>query len=145
MANFDKKNKTSARQNWGKEYSFLPKLDLLDVQKSSYKWFLETGIGEIIKEISPIDDFTEKNWRLEFKKYRIGKSSNSPEIALSKGLMFDAPLYVETTLTNKKTNATIEQEVFLGDIPQMTDRGTFIINGIERAVVNQLVRSPGVF
>ena len=136
---------STARQNWGKEYSFLPKLDLLAIQKSSYKWFLEVGIGEILKEISPIDDFTEKNWRLEFKKYRIGKSSNSPEIALSKGLMFDAPLYVKTTLTNKKTNATIEQEVFLGDIPQMTDRGTFIINGVERTVVNQLVRSPGVF
>ena len=136
---------STARQNWGKEYSFLPKLDLLDVQKSSYKWFLDVGIGEIIKEISPIDDFTEKNWRLEFKKYRIGKTANSPEIALSKGLMYDAPLYVETTLTNKKTNATIEQEVFLGDIPQMTNRGTFIINGVERTVVNQLVRSPGVF
>jgi len=133
------------RQNWGKEYSSLPQLDLLFVQKSSYKWFLEVGIGEIIREISPIDDFTEKNWRLEFKKYRIGKPTNTPEIALSKGLMYDAPLYVETTLTNKKTNATIEQEVFLGDIPQMTERGTFIINGVERTVVNQLVRSPGVF
>jgi len=143
MTKLDKKN--TVRQNWGKEYSFLPQLDLLFIQKSSYKWFLEVGIGQIIKEISPIDDFTEKNWRLEFKKYRIGKPANSPEIALSKGLMYDAPLYVETTLTNKKTNATIEQEVFLGDIPQMTDRGTFIINGVERTVVNQLVRSPGVF
>lgn len=146
MAKLDKRiNTSAARQNWGKKYSFLPKLDLLDVQKSSYKWFLEVGIGEILKEISPIDDFTEKNWRLEFKKYRIGKNSNSPETALSKGLMYDAPLYVETTLTNKKTNVTVEQEVFLGDIPQMTDRGTFIINGVERTVVNQLVRSPGVF
>jgi len=144
MAKLDKKINT-VRQNWGKEYSFLPQLDLLAVQKSSYKWFLEIGIGEILKEISPIDDFTEKNWVLEFKKYRIGKTANSPEIALSKGLMYDAPLYVQTTLTNKKTNATIEQEVFLGDIPQMTDRGTFIINGVERTVVNQLVRSPGVF
>ncbi len=144
MPKTDKKINT-VRQNWGKDYSLLPKLDLLDVQKNSYKWFLEEGIGQIIKEISPIDDFTEKNWRLEFKKYRIGKPENTPEIALSKGLMFDAPLYVETTLTNKKTNATIEQEVFLGDIPQMTDRGTFIINGVERTVVNQLVRSPGVF
>ncbi|MDP2638104.1 MAG: DNA-directed RNA polymerase subunit beta, partial [Candidatus Levybacteria bacterium] len=143
MQNTDKKN--NKRQNWGEEYTFLPKLDLLDVQKSSYKWFIEEGIGQIIKEISPIDDFTEKNWRLEFKKHRIGKTSNTPEIALSKGLMYDAPLYVETTLTNKKTNATIEQEVFLGDIPQMTDRATFIINGVERTVVNQLVRSPGVF
>jgi len=144
MAKLNKQLNT-VRQNWGKEYSFLPQLDLLSVQKTSYKWFLDVGIGQIIKEISPIDDFTEKNWRLEFKKYRIGKPVNSPEIALSKGLMYDAPLYVATTLTNKKTNATIEQEVFLGDIPQMTDRGTFIINGVERTVVNQLVRSPGAF
>ncbi len=144
MAKTDKKT-TTVRQNWGKEYSFLPKLDLLHIQKSSYKWFLDIGIGEVLKEISPIDDFTEKNWRLEFKKYRIGKPSNTPEIALSKGLMYDAPLYVDTILINKKTNSVIEQEVFLGDIPQMTDRGTFIINGVERTVVNQLVRSPGVF
>jgi DNA-directed RNA polymerase subunit beta len=133
------------RENWGQEYSLLPELDLLSVQKDSYKWFLETGIGEIIREISPIDDFTEKNWRLEFKKYRLGKPSTTPEIALSKGLMYDAPLYVETILINKKTNSTIEQEVFLGDIPQMTERGTFIINGVERTVVSQLVRSPGAF
>ena len=144
MAKLDKKT-NPVRQNWGKEYSSLPKLDLLAVLKSSYKWFLETGIGDILREISPIDDFTEKNWRLEFKKYRIGKTSNTPETSLSKGLVYDAPLYVETTLTNKKTNATMEQEVFLGDIPQMTDRGTFIINGVERTVVSQLVRSPGVF
>jgi len=138
-------NEDNIRQNWGKEYPFLPKLDLLDVQKRSYKWFIEAGIGEILKEVSPIDDFTEKNWSLIFKDYRIGKPPNSPNAALEKGLVFDAPLYVNTTLVNKKTNATLDQEVFLGDIPQMTARGTFIINGVERAVVNQLVRSPGVF
>jgi len=138
-------NKDNIRQNWGQEYPFLPKLDFLDVQKRSYKWFIETGIGEILKEISPIDDFTEKNWSLIFKDYRIGKPTNSPDVALEKGLVYDAPLYANTTLVNKKTNATLDQEVFLGDIPQMTARGTFIINGVERAVVNQLVRSPGVF
>jgi len=133
------------RKNWGKDYTFLPKLDLLAIQKNSYKWFIEKGIGEILKEISPIDDFTEKNWRLELKSYRIGKPSITPETALSKGLIYDAPLYVKTTLVNKKTNGTVDQEVFLGDIPQITKRGTFIINGVERTVVNQLVRSPGVF
>lgn len=138
-------NKDNARQNWGQDYPFLPKLDLLDLQKRSYKWFLEVGIGEILKEVTPIDDFTEKNWSLIFKNYRLGKTSNSPEVALEKGLVCDAPLYVNATLVNKKTNATLDQEVFLGDIPQMTERGTFIINGVERAVVNQLVRSPGVF
>ncbi len=144
MPKTDNKN-DFLRKNWGKEYPFLPKLDLLAIQKNSYKWFVEEGIGEILKEISPIDDFTEKNWRLELKSYRIGKTIISPETALSKGLIYDAPLYVKTTLINKKTNGTVDQEVFLGDIPQMTKRGTFIINGVERTVVNQLVRSPGVF
>jgi len=133
------------RENWGKKYPVLPTLDLLGTQKRSYQWFLEKGIKEVLDEISPIDDFTEKNWTLELKNYRIGKPSTVPAICLQKGLTFDAPLYVNATLINKKTNSTIDQEVFLGDIPQMTDRGTFVINGIERAVVNQLVRSPGVF
>ncbi len=140
-----KDNKDNIRLNWGKEFSLLPKLDLLAIQKQSYQWFLEKGIKQVLDEISPIDDFTEKNWNLELKDYRLGKASNTPEIALLKGVTFDAPLYVKTTLTNKKTGATYDQEVFLGDIPQMTERGTFIINGIERAVVNQLVRSPGAF
>lgn len=135
----------SIRQNWGSDYPNLPKLDLLAAQKESYKWFIETGIGEILQEISPIDDFTEKNWTLTLKEYRIGKPTNSPEIAMSKGLTFDAPLYVKAELLNKKTDKVIKQEVFLGDIPQMTERGTFIINGVERTIVNQLVRSPGVF
>lgn len=138
-------NKDNIRKNWGKSYSILPQLDLLKVQKESYQWFLEKGIKEVLGEISPIDDFTEKNWTLELKDYRLGKPSTSPVIALSKGITYDSPLYVNATLTNKKTNATYNQEVFLGDIPQMTDRGTFVVNGIERSVVNQLVRSPGVF
>lgn len=138
-------NKDGIRINWGKDFSLLPELDLLKVQKQSYQWFLEKGIKEVLDEISPIEDFTGKNWLLELKDYRLGKLSTTPEIALSKGITFDAPLYVFATLTNKKTNASYEQEVFLGDIPQMTNRGTFVINGIERAVVNQLVRSPGVF
>jgi len=139
------KIKNNTRQNWGEDYKNLPTLDLLLVQKESYKWFIEKGIGEIIQEVSPVDDFTEKNWTLTFKDYRIGNPTNSPEVAISKGLTFDAPLYVKAELLNKKTDKTIKQEVFLGDIPQMTDRGTFIINGVERTIVNQLVRSPGVF
>lgn len=138
-------NKDGIRVNWGNDFSLLPQLDLLKVQKESYQWFLEKGIKQVLQEISPIDDFTEKNWTLELKDYRLGKNANTPDIALSKGVTFDAPLYVNASLTNKKTNASYDQEVFLGDIPQMTDRGTFIINGIERAVVNQLVRSPGAF
>lgn len=139
------KNDNHIRDNWGRTYSALPTLDLLAVQKQSYQWFQDAAIGEILKEISPIDDFTEKNWSLSLEEYRFGKASTTPQIALSKGITFDIPLYVKATLTNKKTGKTQTQEVFLGDIPQMTERGTFIVNGIERAVVNQLVRSPGVF
>jgi DNA-directed RNA polymerase subunit beta len=133
------------RQNWGKTYRDLPELDLLAIQKASYKLFQEKGIGEILREISPVDDFTGKNWTLEFHEHKIGKSTITPEIALVKGLTYNAPLTVGVTLTNKKTEEKHDAEVFLGDIPQMTERGTFVINGIERAVVNQLVRSSGVF
>jgi len=133
------------RHNWGQDYTVLPELDLLAVQHNSYKKFQEEAISDILKEISPIDDFTGKNWSLDLREYHIGKPSNDPQTALSKGITYDAPLNVKVTLTNKKTGKTYNSEVFLGDIPQMTVRGTFIVNGIERAVVNQIVRSPGVF
>lgn len=133
------------RQNWGKKYDVLPELDLLAVQKTSYELFQQKGIEEIIQEVNPVDDFTGKNWSLTFHEHKIGKASIDPETALIKGLTFNSPLTVTVTLTNKKTGETHNAEVFLGDIPQMTERGTFIINGIERAVVSQLVRSPGVF
>lgn len=138
-------NKKPIRYNWGGNYTVLPQLDLLAVQKASYAWFQKFAIGEILKEISPIDDFTGKNWTLTIGEYRIGEATSTPAIALNKGLTFDAPLYVKVSLMNHKTGGTHESEVFLGDIPQMTNQGTFIVNGIERAVVNQLVRSPGVF
>jgi DNA-directed RNA polymerase subunit beta len=105
---------TIIRQNWGRDYETLPKLDLLNLQRTSYQWFLEKGIGEILQEISPIDDFTEKNWTLTLKDYRIGKPSNTPEEAMEKGITHDAPLYVEAALLNKKTEKVITQEIFLG-------------------------------
>ncbi len=138
-------DKIPTRENWGKNFPVLPELSLLIVQKESYKEFEEEGIGNVLQEISPIDDFTGKNWTLTLKDYRLGKPTNEPSLCLTKGLTYDAPLYVKASLLNKKTGKEINQEVFLGDIPQMTMRGTFIINGIERAIVNQLVRSPGVF
>jgi DNA-directed RNA polymerase subunit beta len=136
---------TTERQNWGRSYTTLPQLDLLASQKESYQWFKDVAIGELLKEISPINDFTEKSWSLDLHEYRFGKVSVTPTQALIKGVTYDVPLYVKATLTNKKTGKSQTQEVFLGDIPQMTERGTFIVNGIERAVVSQLVRSPGVF
>lgn len=140
-----KSKNANIRQNWGKTYASLPELDLLAIQKNSYQWFQDHAIGEVLQEISPVDDFTEKNWSLTFGEYRIGKPTLTPDAALNKGLTFDAPLYVQASLLNKKTEKKYEAEVFLGDIPQMTEQGTFIVNGIERAVVNQLVRSPGAF
>lgn len=133
------------RQFWGKTNLPLPELNLIAVQRESYERFLTNGIQEAFEEINPVEDFTGKNWSLEFKGYHFGEAKYSPNQAKVKGVTYDVPLRVETVLINKQTNQTVSQEVFLGDIPKMTENGTFIINGIERAVVNQIVRSPGVF
>ena len=85
MAQTRKDKKDSIRENWGKTYTVLPKLDLIEIQKESYRWFLEKGILEVLLEISPVEDFTEKNWTLVLKDYRIGKPSNSPVVCLGKG------------------------------------------------------------
>lgn len=133
------------RLNWGKEFHQLPPLNLNEIQISSWQWFLETGIPENLAEISPIEDFTGKNWSLEFGHHSLEKPNTTPNTALQKGLTYSCPLRIAVKLTNKQTAKTTAGEVFLGDIPQMTDRGTFIINGVERAIINQLVRSPGVY
>lgn len=137
--------KKTKRVFWTAAPKNLPELNLLDVQKDSYKWFLDHGIKEAIKSISPIDDFTGKNWQLEFGEHSVGISKYPARKSLEKGLTYEVPLRVKAKLTNLQTGETTKQEVFMGDIPMMTEIGTFIINGIERAVVNQLVRSPGVF
>jgi len=136
------------RQNWGKDYKKLPKLDLLKLQKDSYRDFLETGIKESLIEVNGdkgIEDFTGKNWVLTFSDHRFGDPKHPPADARRKNLNYDIPLYANATLLNKKTGEKQTQEVFLGNIPKMTEIGTFIINGIERVVVTQLVRAPGVF
>lgn len=133
------------RQIWGRQYSNLPVLDLISVQKESFEWFLEKGIGEILAEISPISDFTGKNWELSLGKYTIGTSKITPKEAMEKGLNYDFPLKVECVLTNKQIGKSVTQDVFLTDIPTMTQVGTFIISGIERAVKSQLLRSSGVY
>ena len=121
------------------------KPNLIKVQLQSYDWFLKEGIKQVLDEASPIDDFTGKSWTLSFEEIIFGKPKYTPEKALEKGVTYDFPLKVKATLTSKKTGKSITQEVFLGDIPQMTVRGTFIINGIERCIVSQIIRSPGVF
>lgn len=133
------------RLNFGKIEKNLPRLDLSGIQRESWKWFLTEGIAIELIEISPIDDFTGKNWQLALGEHTLGSPSISPRIAYEKGLTYSSPLKIKATLINKRTGKEVSQEVFLGDLPQMTSRGTFIINGIERAVINQIVRSPGVY
>ena len=133
------------RLYWGKKYSNLPKLQLNRVQLDSWQWFLQVGIPDAISEITPVEDFTGKNWILEFSRHSVEKPSLTPQYALQKGLTYASALRVAAKLTNRQTGKETQGEVFLGDIPQMTDRGTFIINGVERAVINQIVRSPGVY
>jgi len=133
------------RRNFGKEEDRLPRLDLTSVQLESWEWFITEGIAQEISEITPIDDFTGKNWQLTLGEHTLDEPAISPRVASEKGLTYSSPLKVKTTLINKKTGEEVKQEVFMGDLPQMTSRGTFIVNGVVRAVINQLVRSPGVY
>ena len=133
------------RQNFGKEEKNLPEINLSEVQRESWQWFLGEGIKEELITVSPIDDFTGKNWQLFLGEHSLGLPSISPRTAQKKGITYSSSLKIRATLVNKKTGSEVSQDVFLGDIPQMTTAGTFIINGIERAVINQIVRSPGAY
>lgn len=133
------------RLYWGNENLNLPPLDLTLVQRQSYEQFLNQDLHKYLKEISPIDDFTGKTWELSFGAHYFESPKLTPSEAVKKGLTYDVPLRVKVKLINKITLDETEQDVFLGDIPKMTARGTFIVSGIERAVVNQLVRAPGAF
>lgn len=119
--------------------------DLIAHQKDSWKEFVDTGLGEIFTEINPIDDYTGQKLSLSFKEYAFRDPKNSERFAKENNITYDSPLYARVELVNKVTGEVKEQEIYLGDYPWMTERGTFIINGTERVVVSQLIRSPGVF
>ncbi|MBU0668318.1 DNA-directed RNA polymerase subunit beta [Patescibacteria group bacterium] len=119
--------------------------NLIEVQLDSYRWFLEDGIRELLDEITPISDFSGKKLELHFLEHSIGEPKYDAETCKLKNLTYESPLKVHVQLINKESGEIKEQDVFLGGVPLMTTRGTFIINGIERVVVSQLVRSPGVF
>ncbi len=119
--------------------------DLIEVQKTSYDWLFSDGIRELFEEISPVKDFIGRDLELYFNNYYLDEPKFDEETAKAKNLTFESPLRVRARLINKRTAETKEQEIYLGDFPLMTDRGTFIINGIERVIVSQLVRSAGVF
>src|SRR3989344_6010582 len=120
--------------------------DLVEIQKRSYDWFLAQGLQELFEEISPIQDFIGRDLELHFGRYYLDEPKFDEVTSKKNNLSFESPLRVVVKLDNKKfPEKNVEQEVFLGDFPIMTDRGTFIINGIERVVVSQLIRSAGVF
>jgi len=125
-------------------YNLLP--DLIEIQRSSFRWFLETGLIEELNSFSPISDYTGK-LELHFigENYKLHEPKYDVDEAKRRDASYAVQMYVPTRLVNKETGEIKEQEVFIGDLPLMTDRGTFIINGAERVIVNQIVRSPGVY
>ncbi|MCB2224767.1 MAG: DNA-directed RNA polymerase subunit beta [Actinobacteria bacterium] len=134
----------SKRFSFAKIPEVLPPPDLLSVQHESFEWFLERGLREIFEEISPIEDFTG-TLALELTDHRFEDPTLSIEEAKERDANYSCPLFVTARFMNRQTGEIKEQQVFLGDFPMMTPNGTFIINGTERVVVSQLVRSPGVY
>ncbi|MGI5870948.1 MAG: DNA-directed RNA polymerase subunit beta [Bacillota bacterium] len=118
--------------------------NLIEIQQKSYRWFLEEGLREMFRDISPIQDFTG-NLALEFIDFSLGEPKWDVDECKERDANYAAPLRVRVRLINKETGEVKEQEVFMGDFPLMTEKGTFIINGAERVIVSQLVRSPGVY
>lgn len=119
--------------------------DLIEHQTKSFQNFVQEGLGEIFAEVNPVEDYTGTKLELRFKDYRFADPKLTEIEARENNVSFDAPLYANIELTNKVTGEVKEQEIYLGDYPWMTTRGTFIINGAERVVVSQLIRSPGIF
>ena len=135
-----------SRTRWSflKVQEILDLPDLIEVQKKSYQWFLSEGLREVFRDISPVQDFTG-NLVLEFLDYHLGEPKYTIQECKDRDVTYSAPLRVKVRLINKETGEVKEQEVFMGDFPLMTEKGTFVVNGAERVIVSQLVRSPGVY
>ncbi len=145
------KEKFSAKSSLAKRKFFydLGKMvslpNLIEAQKKSYDWFFEKGLKELLEEVSPIEDYTKKNFSVSFLDFRQEEPKIDEQTAKYKNASYEIPLKVQARLLVKETGEVREQEIYFSDIPAMTPRGTFVINGVERVVVNQLMRSPGVF
>ena len=138
-------NPAMVRKRYARIPEVLPVPNLIELQLESFQWFIEKGLRELFDEISPIKDFTGKVMELQFLDYEFGDPKYSEEECRTKDLTFSRPLYVNVELLIKETGEIQRQRVYMGDYPWMTDLGTFVINGAERVVVRQLVRSPGVY
>ncbi|MFC1905400.1 DNA-directed RNA polymerase subunit beta, partial [Chloroflexota bacterium] len=132
-----------------KSYAKLPEVlqipNLIQVQLDSYRWFQEDGLKELLEEVSPIQDFTGTRLELHFNGYEFRQPQFSVEECYQRDMTYSSSLYVKSQLIVKETGEIKEQEIFFGDIPIMTDNGTFVISGAERVIVNQLIRSPGIY
>ncbi|MDP3696633.1 MAG: DNA-directed RNA polymerase subunit beta [Candidatus Taylorbacteria bacterium] len=117
---------------------------LVQVQLDSHKWFWDVGFKELLKDVSPIADWTAKELELSFIEYKLEEPKYNERLSIEKNVTYEAPLKIRVGLKNKRSGAYQEQELFLADFPLMTPRGTFIVNGVERVVIAQLIRSPGV-
>ena len=139
------KYEKTSRKDFAKVGDFIEMPNLIKVQRDSYDWFVEEGLGEVLKDISPIIDYSG-NLVLEFFDYYMeDKTKYSLEEAKERDATYSTRLHVKVRLINRETGEIKEQEIYLGDFPLMTDSGTFVINGAERVVVSQLVRSPGCY
>lgn len=132
------------RRSYARIHEVLELPNLIEIQTASYQWFLDEGLREMFKDISPIEDF-QGNLSLEFVDYNLGEPKYSVDESKERDVTYNAPLRVKVRLLNNETGEVKEQEVFMGDFPLMTDTGTFIVNGAERVIVSQLVRSPSVY
>ncbi|MEX0919943.1 MAG: DNA-directed RNA polymerase subunit beta [Candidatus Saccharimonadales bacterium] len=135
---------SNKRVTFSKHKSIIELPDLLENQHKSFQWFIDEGLKELFEEVGSIDDYTGTKLSLKFKDYRFGDPKVTEEEARENNVTYDAPLYGMAELTNKVTGEVSEQEIYLGDYPVMTSRATFTINGSDRVVVSQLIRSPGV-
>ncbi len=133
------------RENFSHIPEVLPLPNLIQTQTESFDWFVKTGLRELLDEITPITDFTGKNLELHFRDFYFEEPKFNEEDCRTRDLTYSKPLKVEVDLIIKETDEVKHQTVFMGDFPWMTEQGTFIINGAERVVVSQLVRSPGVY
>ena len=135
----------NTRMSYSRIQEVLDMPNLIEIQKNSYKWFLEEGLREVFRDVSPITDYTG-NLLLEFVDYSLDDTPKyTVEECKERDTTYSAPLRVRVRLINKETGEVKEQEIFMGEFPLMTDNGTFIINGAERVIVSQLVRSPGIY
>ena len=136
---------TNTRKSFGKINEVMRMPNLIQVQKDSYKWFIETGLKEVLKDMSDITDYSG-NLVLSFIDYRMDdKPKYSVKECKERDTTYSAPMRLTVRLYNKETGEVKDSEVYMGEFPLMTESGTFIINGAERAIVSQLVRSPGVY